>query len=79
MAEADFFCGKENKVNKILLYFNDILYIIDFCISFFRAYYYYQLKLVRYNVKILIHYLKTDFFWIFYRQFQYLHIIIFFV
>ena len=62
MAKTDCFCGKENKTHKALLYFTDILYIFDFCISFFRAYYNYQLKLVKHNVKILIHYLKSDFF-----------------
>ena len=60
MAKADCFCSDEHRVNKILLYFIDILYIFDFCISFFRAYYNYQLKLVKRNKNIIIHYLKTD-------------------
>ena len=32
------------------------------CIMFFRGYYNYQLKLVKNNSKVLIHYLKSDFF-----------------
>jgi len=60
MAKEDCFCSDEHRVNKILLYFIDILYIIDFCISFFRAYYNYELKLVKRNINIIFHYLKTD-------------------
>ena len=60
MAKADCFCSDENKTNKILLYFIDILYIFDFCISFFRAYYNFELKLIKNNTKIIFHYLKTD-------------------
>ena len=60
MAKADCFCSDESKTNKILLYFIDILYIFDFCISFFRAYYNFKLKLIKKNRKIIFHYLKTD-------------------
>ena len=60
MARADCFCTDENKFNKILLYFIDVLYIYDFCISFFRGYYDFQLKLIKNHSKIIIHYLKTD-------------------
>ena len=60
MAKADCFCTDENKFNKILLYFIDILYIYDFCISFFRGYYNYKLKLIKNHSKIIMHYLKTD-------------------
>ena len=60
MAKADCFCIDENIANKILLYFIDILYIFDFCISFFRAYYNFKLKLIKKNRKIIFHYLKTD-------------------
>ena len=55
MAKEDCFCSDEHRVNKILLYFIDILYIIDFCISFFRAYYNYELKLVKRNINIIFH------------------------
>ena len=60
MAKADCFCFDEKITNKILLYFIDILYIFDFCISFFRAYYNFNIKLIKKNRKIIIHYLKTD-------------------
>ena len=60
MARANCFCSDESKTNKALLYFIDILYICDFCISFFRAYYNFQLKLVKKNRNIITHYLKSD-------------------
>ena len=60
MAQADCFCTDESKFNKIILYFIDVLYIYDFCISFFRGYYNYQLKLIKNHSKIIMHYLKTD-------------------
>ena len=60
MAKEDCFCSDGNKINKILLYFIDILYIFDFCISFFRSYYNFELKLIKKNRKIILHYLKTD-------------------
>jgi len=60
MAKANCFCSDEHKINKSFLYFVDILYICDFCISFFRAYYNFQLKLVKNSKNIVIHYLKTD-------------------
>ena len=60
MAKADCFCSDELKINKALLYFVDILYICDFCISFFRAYYNFQFKLVKKSINIIIHYLESD-------------------
>ena len=60
MAKADCFCTGEHKINKDLLYFIDILYICDFCISFFRAYYDFQFKLIKNRINIIIHYLKSD-------------------
>ena len=60
MAKADCFCSEENKINKALLYFIDILYICDFCISFFRAYFDFQFKLVKKSINIAFHYLKSD-------------------
>jgi len=60
MARANCFCTDEKRFNKIVLYFIDVLYIYDFCISFFRGYYNYQLKLIKNHSKIIMHYLKTD-------------------
>ena len=62
LAKLDCFCNKENKINSILLYLIDLLYICDFCISFFRGYYNLQYRLIKNNVTIIIHYFKTDFF-----------------
>ena len=60
MAKAECFCIDEHTLNKALLYFVDILYICDFCISFFRAYYNFQFKLIKNSKSIVIHYLQTD-------------------
>ena len=54
--------NKENNINSFLLYLIDLLYICDFCISFFRGYYNLQYRLIRNNITIIIHYFKTDFF-----------------
>jgi hypothetical protein len=62
MAYADCFCNQENVYNIFILYLIDIIYIMDFCLSFFKGYYNYQLKVVQNNTKIIIHYLKGDFF-----------------
>ena len=61
MSNSECFCYKENKFHKLLFYFIDLLYICDLCLSFFRGYYNFQLKLVRNNKKIFFHYLKKDF------------------
>ena len=62
MAKTECFClEEENIINKSILYSIDCLYILDFCLSFFRAYYNYQLKLIKNNRKIITHYLKSDF------------------
>ena len=60
MAKDECFCSEENKFNKVIMYFAEILYILDFCISFFRGYYNYQLKIILNSSKIFMHYLKTD-------------------
>ena len=60
MAKSDCFCEKESIINVLLLYFIDILYIGDFCIGFFKAYYNFQFKIIKNNKKIILHYLKTD-------------------
>ena len=61
MAKSICFCNEEYITNKILLYFVDILYICDLCISFFLGYYNYQFKLVKNKKKIFYNYLKTFF------------------
>ena len=40
----------------------DIIYIMDFVITIFRGYYDHEMKLIRNNRRILIHYLKQEFF-----------------
>ena len=61
MAKYDCFCIEEKSINKIILYLIDFLYIFDLSISLFRAYYNYQLKLIKANKKIIKHYLASDF------------------
>jgi hypothetical protein len=40
----------------------DIIYIMDFIITIFRGYYDNEMKIIRSNKRILIHYLKQEFF-----------------
>ena len=61
LAKSDCFCSPETIMNKILLYFTDLLFIGDFCIVFFRAYYNFEFKLIKNSKRIIFHYLKTDF------------------
>ena len=44
-----------------MFYLNDILYIFDFVISFFRGYYNYEYKLIKINKLIIKNYLTRDF------------------
>ena len=52
---------KDTLFNTIIEYFIDIIYIADFLISFFRGYYNHEMKIIRYNKKILKHYLSEGF------------------
>ena len=56
------FCSNINEYSNIIFYFTDILFILDMCVSFFRAYYNKELKLVKTNYKIILHYITGDFF-----------------
>ena len=53
---------KDSNVEEIFKYLNDIIYLFDFLIGLVRGYYNYEMEIVRNNKKILIHYLKKDFF-----------------
>ena len=57
------FCPPNKKItfSDVLLFMNDILCIIDLFISFFRAYYNFEYKLIKSYHLILIHFLKYDF------------------
>jgi hypothetical protein len=61
MARSRCFCNEENFTHKLLLFIVDLLYICDLSLSFFRGYYNLQLRLVKNNAKIFLHYLKSDF------------------
>ena len=54
--------GRDIICNIVLIYINDIIYIVDFILSFFRGYYNHDMQIIRNNKKILINYLKQDFF-----------------
>ena len=51
----------KNYFNKYIIIFIEILFIADMCLSFFRAFYDYEMKLIKNNKKIVINYLKTSF------------------
>ena len=52
---------KESIFKGIIKYINDFIYMLDFLISLVRGYYNYEMKIIRDNKRILIHYLKQDF------------------
>ena len=54
--------NRESIFKEIIKYYNDIIYLFDFLISFFRGYYNYEMVIIRNNKRILSHYLKQDFF-----------------
>ena len=53
---------KGSNIEELFKYLNDIIYLFDFLIGLVRGYYNYEMEIVRNNKKILIHYLKKDFF-----------------
>ena len=53
---------KDSNAEEIFKYLNDVIYLFDFLISLVRGYYNYEMEIVRNNKKILLHYLKKDFF-----------------
>ena len=62
LAQTNCFCSF-NKLSftDIMFYLNDILYIFDLSISFFRSYYNYEFKLVKEKKLIINNYLTGDF------------------
>ena len=55
---------KESNFKEMMNYLNDLIYILDFLVSFVRGYYDYEMKIIRNNKRIIIHYLKQEFLWI---------------
>ena len=53
---------KGSNIEELFKYLNDIIYLFDFLIGLVRGYYNYEMEIVRNNKKILLHYLKKDFF-----------------
>ena len=64
LAKTKCFCPieKKNTFNDIIFYINDLLYIFDLIISFFRGYYNFQFKLIKDNALVIENYLKGDFY-----------------
>lgn len=64
LAKTKCFCSIENKItfNDIIFYINDLLYILDLIISFFRGYYNFQFKLIKDNALVIKNYLTGDFY-----------------
>ena len=55
---------QESNFKEMVKYLNDLIYILDFLVSFVRGYYDYEMKIIRNNKRIIIHYLKQEFLWI---------------
>ena len=49
-------------IKEIIHFSIDLIFFLDFLISFFRGYYNYEMKIIRNNRKIIVHYLKHYFF-----------------
>ena len=63
LAKTKCFCPLDKKIaiNDIIFFFNDILYILDLIISFFRGYYNFEYKLIKKHSLIIKNYLAGDF------------------
>ena len=60
LAKKKFFCKNPMSID-IIFYLIDYMFIIDFIIYFYRAYYNYNEELIKKNILIFIHYIKTWF------------------
>ena len=61
LAKIKYFCEKEKKIYEVLNIINELIYIFDILISFFRSYYNYEYKIITNNKKIINNYLKNGF------------------
>ena len=59
LAKRLFFCHNLRNIDTIIFYFIDFLYIFDFIINFYRSYYNFEENLIKKNLLIFLHYLKT--------------------
>ena len=53
--------GDNTLLDEILIFLIDVIYIVDLILFFFKGYYDPDMKIIRNNKKIVIHYLKQDF------------------
>ena len=54
-----FFCHNLMNIDTIIFYFIDFIYIFDLIINFYRSYYNFEENLIKKNILIFLHYLKT--------------------
>ena len=62
ISQSKCFCTYMPQAIEYILFFFEIINIIDIGISFFRAYYNFEFTLIKKNDKIVVHYLKEYFF-----------------
>ena len=62
LAQNENIFERQSNYKEIIKYLTECIYLLDFIIGFFRGYFNYEMEIVRDNKKILIHYLKQDFF-----------------
>ena len=55
------FLNNESFIKDLNNYFADLIFLLDFIINFFRGYYNFEMKIIRNNKKIIIHYFKKFF------------------
>ena len=58
IAQSNCFCSYIPKAIEYILFFLDVINILDIIISFFRAYYNFEYTLIKNNARIIIHYIK---------------------
>ena len=59
LAKRLFFCHYLMNIDTIIFYFIDFIYIFDLIINFYRSYYNFEENLIKKNLFIFLHYLKT--------------------
>ena len=62
IAKNEDITNQSNIFQEVIKCFIDVIYILDFIITIFRGYYDNEMKIIRNNRRILIHYLKQEFF-----------------
>ena len=67
LSKRNGFCEKSKNFMNYIYYYIDILYIIDLILGFLRSYYNFQFIVIKYQPRIIRHYLVTQFWFDFFE------------